>query len=74
MADDNLEHLMGARAALTKKRLSWAQAIASADDIPESAVKAIIEVQQAIEVIDIAIDELEEAELEELDQAEDEDE
>ena len=66
MADDDIHHvLMNARAALAKKRLSWAQAIASQGDIPESAIKAIIDVQQAIEVIDIAIEELEEAEIEE---------
>ena len=75
MADDDIHHvLMNARAALAKKRLSWAQAIASQGDIPESAIKAIIDVQQAIEVIDIAIEELEEAELQELDEAEGEDE
>jgi hypothetical protein len=64
MADDDLETLMAARAALTKQRLSWAQAIAAAE-IPEAAIKAINEVQQAIEVIDIAIEELGEAQLEE---------
>jgi hypothetical protein len=65
MADDDLETLMAARAALTKQRLSWAQAIAAAGEIPEAAIKAINEVQQAIEVIDIAIEELGEAQLEE---------
>jgi hypothetical protein len=73
MADDAHQVLINARAALTKKRLSWAQTIAGQADIPESAVKAIIDVQQAIEVIDIAIEELEEAELQELEEAEDED-
>jgi CHASE3 domain sensor protein len=73
MAEDDLQDLMTARAALTKKRLSLAQTIASQQDAPESAIKAIVEVQQAIEVIDIAIEELEEAELEELDEAESED-
>jgi hypothetical protein len=65
MADDDLETLMAARAALTKQRLSWAQTIAAAGEIPEAAIKAINEVQQAIEVIDIAIEELGEAKLEE---------
>jgi len=74
MADDDLETLMSARAALAKKRLSWAQTIATAGDIPEGAIKAIIDVQQAIEVIDLAIEELEEANLEkELEEAEEED-
>lgn len=73
MADDDLQHLMNARAALVGKRLAWAQAIAvpAGGSIPEEAVRAIVEVQQAIEVIDIAIEELEEAELEEeLEEAE----
>ena len=71
MADDDLETLMSARAALAKRRLSWAQTIATAGDIPEGAIKAIIDVQQAIEVIDLAIEELEEANLEkELEEAE----
>src|ERR1700751_4014206 len=65
MADADLETLMAARAALTKQRLSWAQAIAAAGELPEAAIKAINEVQQAIEVIDIAIEELGEAQLEE---------
>jgi hypothetical protein len=64
MADDDLETLMAARAALTKQRLSWAQTI-GAGEIPEAAIKAIIEVQEAIEVIDLAIEELEKAQLEE---------
>jgi len=34
-------------------------------DSLDSAIKGLIEVQQAIEVIDIAVEELEEAELEE---------
>ncbi|WP_024519590.1 hypothetical protein [Bradyrhizobium sp. Tv2a-2] len=72
MADDDLHDLMSARAALDKKRLSWAQTIAAGGD--DGAIKAIIEVQQAIEVINIAIEELEEAELEEdLEEVEDED-
>ena len=48
--------------------LSQAQKTASLD----SAIKGLIEVQQAIEVIDIAVEELEEAELEEELEEEDE--
>jgi Tfp pilus assembly protein PilN len=59
MAGDDIETLMTAREALTKQRLSWAQTIASQSETPEIAIKAIIDVQQAIEVIDIAIEELE---------------
>jgi hypothetical protein len=70
MAEDDIHDLMNARAALAKKRLSWAKTIASEGDAPESTIKAIIELQQAIEVIDITIEELEEAELEELDEEE----
>lgn len=67
MADDDFQHLMNARTALTKRRLALAQAIAApGETIPESAIQAIIEVQQAMEVIDIAIEEMElEDELEE---------
>ncbi len=72
MADDDLQNLMSARTALAKKRLSLAKSIAGQDDVPDSAVKSIVDVQQAIEVIDIAIDELEEAEEEELEEDEDE--
>ena len=75
MADDDLQKLMSARAALAKKRLSLAETIASQGDIPESAIKALVDVQQAIEVIDIAIEELEEAQAEEeLEELEEEDE
>jgi hypothetical protein len=64
MAVDDLETLMTAREALIKQRLSWAQTIASQSETLDDAIKANIDVQQAIEVIDIAIDELEEAKLE----------
>jgi len=75
MPDDDLETLMTARAALTKQRLSWAQTIGAAGEIPEAAIKAINEVQQAIEVIDIAIEELEAKLVEDLEEIEeDEDE
>ena len=65
MADDDLKTLMNARAVLGKKRLTWAQTIAAPGEISEGAIRAIIEVQRAIDVIDRAIDELEEAEEEE---------
>jgi hypothetical protein len=69
MDDDDLKTLMTARAVLTKKRLTWAQTIASPGEISEGAIRAIIDVQQAIDVIDRAIEELEEAE--ELEEDED---
>ena len=63
MADDNLETLMNARAALARKRLSLAETIATDESIPDAAIKSLIELQQAVEVIDLAIEELEEGEL-----------
>jgi hypothetical protein len=52
-----------------------AQTIAVAGDIPENAIRGLVEVQQAIEVIDVTIEELEQAELaKELDEIEDADE
>ena len=62
MADDHFQDLEKARTALVNKRLSWAQILAAPGDIPENAIRAIVEVQQAIDVIDRAIDEIEEAE------------
>jgi hypothetical protein len=61
MADDDIEILMKARAALTRTRLSRAQTIAAPGAIPEGAIKDIVEVQRAIDVIDRAIEEQEEA-------------
>lgn len=49
-----------------------AATIASDESIPDAAIKSLIELQQAVEVIDLAIEELDEAELE--DQLEDGDE
>jgi hypothetical protein len=60
MADDDIETLMKARAALTRTRLSWAQTIATPGEISQVAINAIVEVQRAIDVIDRAIEELEE--------------
>jgi hypothetical protein len=61
MADDDIEILMSARVELSKKRLSWAQTIANAGEIPDAAISGIVEVQHAIDVIDRAIEEEEEA-------------
>jgi hypothetical protein len=67
MAGDDFETLMNARAALAKNRLTWAKAIATPGEIPEGAIKAIIEVQHAIDAVDRAIEELEVEEDEEED-------
>jgi len=73
MADEDLKHLMNAREALVQKRLTWAETIAAPGDI-DTAIRSIVEVQRAIEVIDFAIEELEQAELdEELEEDETED-
>lgn len=72
MSDEDLKHLMNAREALVQKRLTWAQTIGSPGDISDNAIRSIVEVQRAIEVIDFAIEELEQAELdEELEEEED---
>jgi hypothetical protein len=72
MADDDHEDLTNARKVLIEMRQSWAKAIAAGykRGETESAIKDIIDVQQAIDVIDRAIDELEEAEEEEDDEEE----
>jgi hypothetical protein len=72
MADDHLQELEKARAALVKKRRTLVQTIANSSDIPDGAIQALIEVQQAIEVIDLAVEELADAELEEELEEEDE--
>jgi hypothetical protein len=59
MAHDHLQDLEKARAALVSQRRTWAQTIASPGEIPENAIRAIIEVRRAIEVIDSAIEEYE---------------
>jgi hypothetical protein len=72
MADDDIQHLMNAREALVTKRLTLAQIIAAPGDVPENAIHGLVEVQRAIEVIDVAIEELEQEELDkELDETED---
>jgi len=75
MADDDLQDLTNARRVLIEMRRNWAEAIAAGYQRAETeaAIKGIIEVQQAIDVIDRAIEELEEAE-EEGDDEEDDDE
>ena len=75
MADDDFQQLMNAREALVHKRLTLAQTIAAPGDIPENAIRGIVDVQQAIEVIDVAIEELAQAELDkEMDEGADNDE
>jgi hypothetical protein len=75
MADDDFQHLMNAREALVHKRLTLAQTIAAPGDIPENAIRGILDVQQAIDVIDVAIEELAQAELDkEMDEGADDDE
>ena len=72
MTDDDLQHLMNAREALVAKRPTCAQTIAAPGEVPENAIHTIVEVQRAIEVIDMAIEDLEQAELDkELDDGED---
>jgi len=66
MAND-LDDLTNARRILTEVRRNWAKSLAAGykRGETETALKSLIEIQQAIEVIDIAMNELEEAELEE---------
>ena len=71
MADDDIQHLMNAREALVARRLTLAQTIATPGDVPENAIGGLVEVQRAIEVIDVAIEELEQEELDEAEDAED---
>ena len=74
MADDDIQQLMNAREALVHHRLTLAHTIAAPGDIAENAIRGLVEVQRAIEVIDVAIEELEQAELDkELDETEGED-
>lgn len=65
MSEEDLKHLMNAREALIQKRLTWAQTIAAPGEISDTAVRSIVDVQRAIEVIDFAIEELEQTELDE---------
>lgn len=63
MSDEDLKHLMNAREALVEKRMTLAQTIAAPGDVSDNAIRSIVEVQRAIEVIDFAIEELEQTEL-----------
>jgi hypothetical protein len=63
VADEDLEILVDARKALVSKRQALAKTIATSGEIPESAIEGIIQIQQAIEVIDIAMEEAQEADL-----------
>jgi chitinase len=64
MAEDHMEDMTNARKVLIEMRHNWAKTIAAGYKRGESeaAVKSLIEVQEAIDVIDFAIAELEEAE------------
>lgn len=72
MADNALEILTAARAVLVEVRHNLAKAIAAGykRGDTETAIKSILEVQQALDVIDHAAEEVEEAE----DEGDDEDE
>jgi len=74
LADDDLQDLTKARKVLIEMRHDWAKAIAAGykRGETETAIKGIIEVQQTIDVIDRAIEELEN--VEEEDDEEDDDE
>lgn len=63
MVDDDLQDLMKARTALTNERRTRARGIAtSSGTISNELMENVIKVQEAIDVIDRAIEELEEAE------------
>jgi hypothetical protein len=64
MAEHDPHELTNARKVLVELRYKWVKAIA-ADDNTEVAIKNIIEVQRAIDVIDHAIDEFDDTEEEE---------
>lgn len=71
MADEDLQDLMNARAALINERRNRTKTIANPGAITNEAMGNFIKVQEAIEAIDRAIEELEEEELEEeLEEAE----
>jgi hypothetical protein len=60
MADEHVHEFEKARSALMKIRLDWAKALAAGykRGETENAIKAITEVQQAIEAVDRAIEEM----------------
>ena len=61
MANRTLEDLEKARGVLVAKRIALAKTIATSGENPDAAIKAIIEVQYAIDVIDRAMEEVEES-------------
>ncbi|MGH6778040.1 MAG: hypothetical protein ACRECL_08540 [Bradyrhizobium sp.] len=63
--DDNLQYLTNARRVLVEIRYNWIKAIAAGYESgkTQEAIKGLIDVQQAIEVVDSTADELEEADL-----------
>jgi hypothetical protein len=73
MADDDLQDLTNARKVLVEMRHNRAKAIAAGykRGETETTIKDLIEVQQTIDVIDRAIDELDEAEEEDDDEEDD---
>jgi hypothetical protein len=64
MADDQMEDMTNARKVLIETRGNWIKAIAEGykRGETETAMKSLIEVQEAIDVIDFAMAELEEGE------------
>jgi hypothetical protein len=60
MADEHVDEFEKARSALVKMRLDWAKALAAGykRGETENAVKAITEVQLAIEAVDRALEEM----------------
>ena len=72
MADNELEILINARGVLLELRRNLAKTIAAGykSGETETAIKSLIEAQHAIDVIDHAADELEDADEEEEDDEE----
>jgi hypothetical protein len=71
MTDDDLQDLTNARNALIRERSTRVKTLAAPGAIANGALDALIKVQQAIDVIDRAIEELEEAMEEDDDEEED---
>lgn len=63
--DDDLQYLTKARRVLVEMRFNWIKAIAAGYESgkTQEAIKGLIDVQQAIDVIDSTADELEEADV-----------
>ena len=64
MTGNDLQDLLNARKVLGEMRYNWAKAIAAGykRGDTENAIKSIIEIQQAMDVIDRALEESEEVE------------